>query len=115
MSHVIRPATEHDVPMLAEVTLLASRSHLEVGVFDLAIATTERDCLTAIAAILTTEQRSWCHYENLLVIAVDAQPAAALSGYAAHDETLLPIEQTFEAAAGCPGLARLVRRDESPT
>lgn len=104
MSHIIRAATPEDVPMLAEVVLLASRSQLEIGVFDLVIETNDDDRLAAISAILTTEKRSWCHYENFLVAWVDGRPAAALSGYSAHDESLLPLEQAFVAGFRAIGM-----------
>lgn len=81
--------------MLAEVVLLASRSHVATGVFDLIIETNDADRLAAISAILTTDTRSWCHYKNFLLAWVDGQPAAALSGYAANDDSLLPLEKAF--------------------
>ncbi|MBW2291962.1 MAG: GNAT family N-acetyltransferase [Deltaproteobacteria bacterium] len=104
MSHVIRPATQEDVPMLAEVVLLASRSHLEIGVFDLIIETNDDDRLAAISTMLTTDTRSWCHYENFLLAWVDGRPAAALSGFAAHDESLLPLEKAFVAGFRAVGM-----------
>jgi ribosomal protein S18 acetylase RimI-like enzyme len=93
----IRQATRDDIPMLAEVVILASRSHMPTGIFDLAILSNDEDRLKAVRATLSTEQRSWCHYENFLVATVDGEPAAALSGYAAYDESLLPIEKALLA------------------
>jgi len=93
----VRQATRDDIPMLAEVVMLASRSHMPTGIFDLTILTNDEDRLKAVCATLSTEQRSWCHYENFLVATVDGEPAAALSGYAAYDETLLPMEKAFIA------------------
>lgn len=93
MANEIRPATKDDVPMLAEVVLQAARSHVDTSVFDLAIPSSEQQRLVAVRAMLTSEQRSFCHYENFLVMCVDGEPAAALSGYAAYDESLLPVEQ----------------------
>ncbi len=95
MPPTIRPATRDDVPMLAEVVLLATRSHVEIGVFDLLVPDSEADCLAAIRAILSTEQSSWCHYSNFLVACVDGEPAAALSGYTAYDPGHLPYLETF--------------------
>lgn len=95
MSHSIRPATLDDVPMLAQVVLLASRSHCATGVFDLAVPSSDTDRLSAIRAILTTEQVSWCHYTNFLVACVDGEPAAALAGYAAYDQSHLALEKTL--------------------
>lgn len=100
----IRQATRDDIPMIAEVVLLASRSHVVTGIFDLAIHTDDEDRLTAIRAILGTEQRSWCHFENFLVAWVDGERAAALSGYAAYDETLFPMEKAFVAGYRAIGM-----------
>lgn len=97
MNPAIRPATADDAPMLAEVVLLASRSQVETGIFDLLIESNDRDRLTAIRAILTTEQPSWCHYKNFLIAEVDGRPAAALSGYAAYDESFMRMEHVFLA------------------
>jgi GNAT superfamily N-acetyltransferase len=105
MNPLIRPATKDDVPMIAEVVLLASRSHLETGVFYLMIESNDGDRLAFIRAMLTTQQRSWCHFENFLVAEVDGRPAAALSGYAAHDTTLLPLEQAFVAGFRAIGMS----------
>lgn len=97
MNFEIRAATRDDIPMLAEVVLLASRSHVTRGLFDLTIHSGDPDRLAAIRAILGTEQRSWCHYENFLVAWVDGERAAALSGFSAYDETLLPLEKALTA------------------
>jgi GNAT superfamily N-acetyltransferase len=104
MSHIIRSATLEDIPMLAEVVLSASRSHVEIGVFDLVIKSNDEDRLAAISAMLGTETRSWCHVENFLVAWVDGKPAAALSGYAAYDDSLLPLEQAFVAGFRAIGM-----------
>ena len=97
MSHVIRPARLEDKTFLAEVVQLACRSHVERGLWDLVVETNEADRIRAIEAVLTTEQPSWCHYSKFLVAEVDGEPAAALSGYAAYDESLLPLEQALIA------------------
>jgi ribosomal protein S18 acetylase RimI-like enzyme len=34
-----------------------------------------------LRALVTTEQRHWCHYSTFLVAEVDGRPASALSGY----------------------------------
>ncbi|MDP6980766.1 MAG: GNAT family N-acetyltransferase [Myxococcota bacterium] len=95
MAHTIRPATHDDIPMLAEVILLATRSHVEIGVFDLMVPESDAKCLAAIRAILASEQPSWCHYSNFIVACMDGEPAAALSGYAAYDPGHLPYIETF--------------------
>ena len=91
----IRQATRDDIPMLAEVVLIASRSHVETSIFDLTIHTHDEDRLEAIRAMLDTDERSWCHYENFIVAWSGGERAAALSGYKAGDDTLLPLEKSF--------------------
>jgi ribosomal protein S18 acetylase RimI-like enzyme len=95
MSHQIRPATSEDLPFLAEIILLAMRSHVNVGAWDLVVPGSEEDRLLAVQAGLNTEEPSWCHHANFLVAEVDGQPAAALSGYPAHADGFLPVERTF--------------------
>lgn len=105
VNSLIRSATKDDVPMLADVVLLASRSQVETGVFDLMIETHDRDRLTAIRAILSTQECSWCHHENFLIAEVDGQPAAALSGYAANDESLLPMGRALVTGLRAIGMS----------
>lgn len=104
MAHEIRPATRDDIPMLAEVALLAARSHGEVGVFDLMIETSEQDRLRAARWMLGTEQSSWCHYSNFLVATVDGVPGAALSGYAAYDAAHIPLGKSIAGAMQAVGM-----------
>jgi translation initiation factor 4G len=95
MSTRIRSATRDDAPFLAKVVQLAARSHLEKGVWDLAVSGSEGDCLRCIEGVLLTPTASWCHYSNFIVAEVDGAPAAALSGFAAHSSELLPMERAF--------------------
>lgn len=97
MSHVIRPARPEDKNFLAKIVLLAARSHVEIGVWDLIAPKNEEERIRAIEGALTTEQASWCHWSKFLIAEVDGEPAAALSGYAAYDESLLPMEQVLIA------------------
>jgi len=105
MTTEIRQATRDDIPMLAEVALLASRSQVETGCFDLAIHTNDEDRIQCVRGMLGTPERSWCHYENFLVATVDGEPAAALSAYAAYDETLLPMANSFVAGFRAIGMS----------
>ncbi len=98
MSYLIRSATVYDVDLLARVVLLASRSHVTTGVWDLAIPGTDQDRLRAISAALTTDEPSWCHHSNFIVAEVEGQPVAALSAYPANAELFLPLEQIFVKA-----------------
>jgi ribosomal protein S18 acetylase RimI-like enzyme len=97
VSTKIRPATAADAPFLARVVLLASRSHLEKGVWDIAVPGPESECLRCIRRTLLTDTPSWCHYSKFIVAEVDGESAAALSGYPANAEDLLPMERAFAA------------------
>lgn len=98
MEPLIRDATLDDVPFLTEVVLLASRSHVKIGVWDLAVPDDDALRRRCIAAVLTSDQRSWCHYRNFIIAEVDGVPAAGLSAFAAYDETLLPIGKALVAS-----------------
>jgi len=77
----IRPAQAGDLDFLTEVVVLASRSHLARGVWDIMFPDDEALGRRIVRTILAGAQPSWCRRENFLVAEVDGQPAAALSGY----------------------------------
>jgi ribosomal protein S18 acetylase RimI-like enzyme len=81
MTVTIRRARGDDLDFLTEVVVLASRSHLPRGVWDIMFQDDEALSRRIVRTILATEQPSWCRRENFLVAEVDGQPAAALSGY----------------------------------
>ena len=94
MPTTIRPATRDDVPFLADVVMRAARSHVEKGLWDIAIpdsATAERDRLRCIEGVLATDQVSWCHYSNFIVAEVEGECAAALSAFAAPGSSTFPV------------------------
>jgi translation initiation factor 4G len=74
-------ATEQHAPFLAWVCLTAFRSHLERGFWDFMIDGGESSKIEYLQALVTTEQRHWCHYSTFLVAEVDGRPASALCGY----------------------------------
>ncbi len=104
MAHSIRPATRDDIPLLAEVALMAGRSHVDTSVFDLMVGASGADPLAVARAMLATEQASWCHYSNFLVATVDGKFAAALSGYASHDPEHLPLGKSLAIGMQAAGL-----------
>jgi ribosomal protein S18 acetylase RimI-like enzyme len=110
-----RRATEDDIPFLAEVVLLASRSHLRKGVWDFVIED-DRTRRRFLERLLATGPASWCHWRNFFVAEVDGRPAAALSGYAEDEPGMLSeddaIQQAlvavgFDEAAQAAGFARI--------
>jgi ribosomal protein S18 acetylase RimI-like enzyme len=98
-----RWATEQDVPFLAEVVLLASRSHLPRGVWDLAL---QDDALRRqfLERLLVTGQASWCHWTKFRVAEVDGTAAAALSGYAEDEPGMLGEDEAIATAFAAVGL-----------
>ncbi len=81
MGHVIRRACEHDSGFIAWVMQEAARSHLPLGFWDLAFPGPDADRLRIIGRVVRARARSLCHWSGFLVVDVDGQPAAGLSGY----------------------------------
>lgn len=81
MSYKVRPATSEDAPFLAHVMLLAARSHLVRGLWDVALEASEEDCLRYLTEIALTNVKSWAHYSRFIIAEVDGQAAAGLAGY----------------------------------
>jgi GNAT superfamily N-acetyltransferase len=107
MRPLIRPARADDVPFLAWVVLAASRSHLERGIWDLALQSTDAELLAFLEAFLTSPDRHFCHHTGFLVAEVGGQRAAALLGYAHESTDLTPPGEAIAATA-----KRLGRTDE---
>lgn len=103
MSVTTRWATERDVPFLGEIVLLASRSHLPRGVWDLALSDDELR-RRFIERLLVTGAASWCHWTKFRVAEVDGTPAAALSGYAEDEPDMLGEDQAIATAFAAVGL-----------
>ena len=76
----IRPADRGDSRFVAWVIQEAARSHLERGIWDVALPDDARrsDFLDALAR---ADARSFCHHRGFLIAEVDGRAAAALSGY----------------------------------
>jgi len=103
VSITTRWATEHDVLFLGEVVLLASRSHLPKGVWDLALPD---DALRRrfLERLLVTGEASWCHWTKFRVAEVGGVPAAALSGYAEDESGMLTEDEAMTQAFSAIGL-----------
>jgi GNAT superfamily N-acetyltransferase len=83
----IRPACADDASLLAWVMLMAARSHLQRGIWDILIGRPEEECLTFLEHLAVTDELHMCHYTGFLVAEVGGHPIAALSGY---DPLMLP-------------------------
>ncbi|HWP64854.1 MAG TPA: GNAT family N-acetyltransferase [Candidatus Limnocylindria bacterium] len=103
MNVATRWATERDVPFLAEIVLLASRSHLPKGVWDHALP--DDDVRRRfLERLLVTGTASWCHWSKFRVAEVDGVPAAALSGYADDEPDMLSEDAAMTEAFGHVGI-----------
>jgi len=77
----IRPACPEDASFLAWVMLMAGRSHLQKGIWDIIIGRPEDECLRFLEYLAVTEEPHMCHHTVFIVAELDGLPAAALSGY----------------------------------
>lgn len=103
MSVTTRWATVSDVPFLGQIVLLASRSHLPRGVWDLALADAELR-RRFLERLLVTGSASWCHWTRFRVAEVDGAAAAALSGYAEDEPDMLAEDEAIATAFTAVGL-----------
>ena len=100
----IRPARHDDAPLLAWVMLMAGRSHLERGIWDIIISQPEDKCLAVLEALALTEPRHMCYYTEFIVAEVDGHPVAALSGYDPVTNGELTVGEPLAIAAQKTGL-----------
>ena len=81
MDRTIREGRPGDADFIAWVMQEAGRSHLQRGIWDLALPGPDEKRRGYISQLVKTEGRTFCHYKNFLVSEVDAAPAAALTAY----------------------------------
>jgi ribosomal protein S18 acetylase RimI-like enzyme len=77
----IVPATREHIPHVAWVVMMANRSHLPRGMWDLVLGSDEERVLRYLEAFADTQQVHWGHWSQFLVAEVEGVPAAALMGY----------------------------------
>lgn len=78
MPTCVRPAEARDAALLAKTTLLASRSHVTRGAWDLCFPGDDAQRLQHLRAFALAERRSFFHWEVCLVAEDDGVAAAAL-------------------------------------
>lgn len=98
MTHSIRPAREDDADFLAWAILIAARSHLAKGWFDVVLEGPEASRLDYLRRLTLTPTRSWWHYSRFLVAEQDGIPVAALSAFRADDAYALSQQAMAEVA-----------------
>ncbi len=81
MDITIREGRPDDADFIAWVMQEAGRSHLQRGIWDLALPGPDDKRLGYISQLVKTEDRTFCHYKKFLVAEVNAAPAAALTAY----------------------------------
>lgn len=81
MNIKVRPAVLQDAKLLAWCMLMAGRSHLKIGIWDLIISQPEDVCLKFLEKLVVQEPRHMCYYSEFLVAEVEGRPVAALEGF----------------------------------
>jgi GNAT superfamily N-acetyltransferase len=76
-----RPARETDAPFIAWVMQEAARSHLEIGMWDLAFPGPDKQRLEILSALASTDTIHFGHWSRFIIAEVDGVPAAGLSAY----------------------------------
>lgn len=98
MVHSIRPAREDDAEFLAWAILIAARSHLAKGWFDIVLEGPEAARLDYLRCLTLTPTRSWWHFSRFLVAEQDGIPVAALSVFRAGEAYPLSQQAMTEVA-----------------
>ena len=81
MTTRLRPATPADASFLGRVMLLASRSHVARGAWDIMFDGTDDEVIGLLARMARADARSWCQWAGFVIAEVDGRPAAALSRF----------------------------------
>ena len=96
----LRPAAREDAAVLAEIILIASRSHLGRGGWDLGLPGPDPERLRILAGLARAPTRTFCHHSLYLVAEVDGVPAAGLCGFATETLDGLDPNPIIQAVAG---------------
>lgn len=76
-----RPAVKSDAPFIAWVMQEAARSHLPIGMWDIAFPGPDAQRLEKLSVLTTTDTVHFGHWSRFLIAEVEGDPAAALSAY----------------------------------
>src|SRR5262245_57828184 len=81
MSLIIRPAEPRDGAFLGWARVMASRSQLERGWFEIVLQRDDDFCFEFAKHLTLAKARSWWHWSLFLVAEVDGVVASALCGF----------------------------------
>ena len=81
MGITIRPGRPEDAKLIAWCMLMAGRSHLKIGIWDLIISQPEAKCLEFLEMLTLQGPRHMSYYTDFLVAEVDGKPVAALEAF----------------------------------
>ncbi|MGN6515689.1 MAG: GNAT family N-acetyltransferase [Rhizomicrobium sp.] len=81
MAVTIRPATPDDAPFLGWCCVMAARSQLERGWFEIVLQRDEAFCVEFASYLTTAKARSWWHWSLFHVAEVDGVLASGMCGF----------------------------------
>src|SRR5262245_44258349 len=81
MSWVIRQATARDAAFAGWASVMAARSQMPRGWFDIILRRDEAFVLAYAAALADTQARSWWHWSVFRVAEIDGVLASAMCGF----------------------------------
>jgi translation initiation factor 4G len=88
----IRRAGPEHASFLAWVMITSARSHVERGIWDIALDNDEAECLRFLETSALTGTPHMLHFSNFIIAEIDGRPGAALCGYdpeVAGEESLM--------------------------
>lgn len=91
MSIDVRPAVPEDSRFLAHVILMASRSQLERGPFEIAFRLPEEEILDILEWMTLSDLVTNCHYSKFVVAEQAGEFVGALSVHDPGDSDILPL------------------------
>lgn len=98
MPITIRPATPNDAPFLGWASVMAARSQLERGWFEIVLQRDEAFCVEFATCLTLAKARSWWHWSLFHVAEVDGVLASAMCGFG--DESVYYVSHEAMAEAG---------------
>lgn len=86
MALSIRSATPDDAEVLARASLVASRAHLNWGLYDVALPLDDAGRLELLAKLARLDNLSFHSHQQRFIAEVDGEPAGSISAFVTGDE-----------------------------